>query len=180
MPKISVDSWTPDAHILLDTSVWIAASSGQRQLLHPGVPAIIEQAAQAERLWVSSFSALEIVNAIRTGHIRIPDFDGWLYDQQRMPGVRVYAVGADVASKSALLPAPAVEDSVVDHSNSMPKRPRPVTPIRDNETWTHNDFIDRVIVATAWKDDLPLFTLDPNIIAYGESGPVRVLDARAV
>lgn len=180
MPKVSVDSWSPDHHILLDTSVWIAASSGQRQLLHPGVPSIVEQAAHGQRLWVSPLSTLEVVNAIAAGHLRIADFDDWIGDQQRVPGVRMHPITADIAAGSATLPAPQAAQLVGNAVNGRKKGPRLGRQIADGAIWDHNDLIDRIIVATAWKVGITLLTLDPNIISYGESGPVNVLDARAV
>ena len=77
------------------------------------------------------------------------DVADWIDASREPPGVRIAEVTAEIAVDSTKLPGTL-----------------------------HYDPADRLIVATARSLGATLLTCDERIVAYGEDGNVRVLDAR--
>ncbi len=65
-----------------------------------------------------------------------------------MPGIRLAPLDPEIAIAAAKLPR-----------------------------WMLNDPADQIIVATARHLDLPLVTADHKILAYGQAGHVKTVDA---
>ncbi|MEO6066566.1 MAG: type II toxin-antitoxin system VapC family toxin [Gemmatimonadales bacterium] len=136
--------------LLLDTHVWIWLTEGQVDRVGSAIPAAVERAAAEDRLLLSAISWWELGMLLERDRIRLAkDLLDWISATRRTPGVRVEPVTPSIGLDAARLP--------------------------DLET---GDPADRILAATARELDAVLVTCDAELIAYGASGHLRVLDAR--
>lgn len=142
--------------LLLDTHIWVWASSGSGGFKKSAAKAI-EVAAAERRLFVSAASVWEIALKVRKGDLLVSgDLRAWLRDQRRYPGVRVAPIGGSLAIEATSLP---------EWIRKSDKRP-------------HKDPNDRFIVAEARRRNAVLVTCDTLMIDYARKGHVVVFDAR--
>ncbi len=137
--------------LVLDTHVWIWAVEGKVDRLKTSVTREIERAAMSGRAYVAAISVWEIGTLVERGRLTLArDVAGWVAETRQPPGVLVAALTAPIALDAARLPSVS-----------------------------HGDPADRIIVATARALSARLVTSDARLLAYGESGHVLTLDARA-
>ena len=136
--------------LLLDTHVWYWFAEGRADRLARSVPRRIERAVADGRAFVSAMSAWELGMLVAKRRLLLAtDVADWIDASREPPGVRIAEVTAEIAVDSTKLPGTL-----------------------------HYDPADRLIVATARSLGATLLTCDERIVAYGEDGNVRVLDAR--
>ncbi len=147
---------TAPVPLLLDTHIWVWASSGSGGFKKAAAKAI-EVAAAERRLFVSAASVWEIALKVQRGDILVAgDLRAWLRDQKRYPGVRVIPIGGSLALESTALP---------EWTRKSDRKP-------------HKDPNDRFIVAEARRKNAVLITCDRLMIDYARKGHVVVFDAR--
>ena len=137
--------------LLLDTHVWIWLAEGDVHRVHARVPAAVERAAEADRLALSAISWWELGMLLERGRITLArELTAWIAASRRSPGARTEPVTPSMALDAGRLP-----------------------------DLSHGDPADRILAATARELDATLVTCDPQLIAYGAQGHLRVMDARA-
>jgi PIN domain nuclease of toxin-antitoxin system len=142
--------------ILLDTHIWVWASTGPGKFRKAAADAI-ERAASERGLFVSAASVWEIALKAQKGELLISgDLRTWLREQRRYPGVRVLPVNGTLAIDATSLP---------EWTRKSDKKP-------------HKDPSDRFIVAEARRRNAVLITCDTLMIDYARKGHVVVFDAR--
>lgn len=152
-------SLTPSDRLVMDTHVWVWVSgeAGGPGRLDPAVLPPIEDAARDRRLFISAASVWEIALKAERGQALISgDLDAWVRDQRRYPGVRVLAIGPQVAIDSTRLPKW----------------------LRARDGQEHRDPNDRFIVTAARRLNAVLLTCDEEILHFARQGHVRAYDAR--
>ena len=139
------------AALLLDTHVWVWFVTGDADRLARRVVSRIERAVRDGRCLVSVMSVWEIAMLEAKGRLRLGGaVDAWVAASRRPPGVTIVELTPEIAIESTRLPGEI-----------------------------HGDPADRMLVATARIAGAVLVTCDERILAYGETGHVRVVDARA-
>ena len=139
------------APLLLDTHVWVWFVAGDAAKLAPRVVSRIERAVRDGRCLVSVISVWEIAMLEAKGRLRLGGaVDAWVAASRRPPGVTMADLTPEIAIESTRLPGEV-----------------------------HGDPADRMLVATARIAGAVLVTCDERILSYGETGHVRVVDARA-
>ncbi len=144
------------AVLLLDTHIWVWASTDPSKFKKTAVRAI-ESAAAARSLFVSAASVWEISLKCQKGELLISgDLRTWLRDQRRYPGVRVAPINGTLAIDATSLPEWT----------------------RKSDKKVHKDPNDRFIVAEARRRNAVLITCDALMVDYARKGNVTVFDAR--
>jgi len=135
--------------ILLDTHVLIWAVEDHSDLGRQAVQAI-ERAESAGGAYVSAITTWEVsmLAAKRKLSFR-PDVGTWVKKVLAKPGLHLAPISPAIGVDAGQLPGDL-----------------------------HGDPADRLIVATARILNFPLLTADRQILAYGATGTVDVIDAR--
>ncbi len=138
------------APLLLDTHVWIWLADGVASSISRAAVALLRGAHAEARLYVSPISVWEVATLVRKGRLGLSqDIRPWV-GRALAEGIRFAQFTADVALDSGLLPG-------------VPPR----------------DPADQMLIATARALGATLVTRDREILAYGATGHVAVLDAAA-
>src|SRR5262249_35680881 len=144
--------------IIMDSGVWIGATTDGAGVVTPEALLILEQAAHQERLHVSVASVWEMTKLANDGVIVFGNYRDWLTDQLRPPGIRLVSIDEHVAYEAALLP-PIMPRSEFGNATAL--------------AFAH------ILTATARCVKAVLVTTMPSVIAYAEQYGVDVYDARA-
>jgi PIN domain nuclease of toxin-antitoxin system len=134
--------------LLLDTHIWLWYAEGITERLPPSSVKILDDARKREGLLVSAISVWEIGAQSAKGRIQlsIPLRD-WVAKALDVPGIHMTALDAVTAAESTLLPGQP-----------------------------HGDPADRFLIATARAHGVTVATRDKQIIEYGKSGFLRVIE----
>jgi len=129
--------------ILLDTHIWIWFLSNPEKLSSQARKAV-EDNMEKGSLLISSISVWEIavLNAKNRLHFSIPLKD-WVSQSEKLPFLQFIPVNNTIALNSVLLPASI-----------------------------HNDPADRIVIATALSEGVPLVTKDEKII---KNAPIETI-----
>jgi len=120
--------------LLLDTHVFVWLASAQKNLSRRAKATILEN---ADELFISSISALEIAILVKRNRLRLPVGPGEFVDRAlRQHGIHEMPVDRHVAIASTELPD------------------------------IHNDPFDRIILATALIHDMSILSKDREIPQY--------------
>ena len=139
--------------LLLDTHVWLWLAFGTPEKLRPGTRKALEQAGASNPLLVSIISVWEVALLESKKRLRLPmSVNEWVERALDRPEIRL--IGLERAR------------TVID-SCRLPGD-------------FHPDPADRLLVATAQRENAVFVTRDRKILEYGGSGHVRVMAARAV
>jgi PIN domain nuclease of toxin-antitoxin system len=123
--------------IVLDTHAWVWWV-GAPAMLSPAARERIDEATQARRIFISSFSAWEVALLAARGRLRLAmDTEEWVARSQALPFLRFVPVDHAIAMRSVRLLPPL-----------------------------HADPADRIIVATALTLGAELVTKDERLLAY--------------
>lgn len=138
--------------LLLDTHIWIWYLEGASQQLSRPVSSLIERSGKASRLLVSDISYWEVAVKAAKGKLTLSvDAGVWLSRASAAPGIRFLPIDRDVLLLSTRLAGTA-----------------------------RNDPADRMLIATAQLNNVPLVTADKLVIDYAKSNPgTPVIDARS-
>lgn len=141
-----------DGPLLLDTHVWIWHLSGDAAHLSPSVVSLLDRVGSNSGLRVSDISYWEVaVKAVKKKITLSVDAAIWLQRAERAPGIRFLPLDRDVLLLSTRLSGT-----------------------------THNDPADRMLIAAAQINNIPLVTADKLIIDYAHANPgTPVVDVRA-
>lgn len=134
-----------DGPLLLDTCAVLYLSSGTR--LAPALAEAIEGKAASGDVFMSAISAWELGNLASRGRIVLST------DPLEFVSAFVAGLGVTVVDLSP---------EVLVRSSYLPGRP-------------HKDPMDRILIATARKLNMPLLTSDGAILAYGAEGHVKTV-----
>ena len=136
------------AGLLLDTHVWIWLMEGDKRL-PVAVREEIQRAVPAAQLNIAAISLWEVGMLEKKGRI-VFDVNCYVWIQQALsaPGVSLLPLSPEIALDSTRLPGVF-----------------------------HGDPADRILVATARRDETKLVTADQKILKYAEDGYVRALSA---
>lgn len=146
----------PSVPVLLDTHIWVWASSGAKHFKRAAGKEI-EAAAEERRLFVSAASVWEIALKQQKGDLLVSgDLRSWLREQRRYPGVRVLPITGGLTIDATSLPEW----------------------IRKSDKKPHKDPNDRFIVAESRRRNAVLITCDVLMIDYARKDHVVVYDAR--
>lgn len=140
-----------DGPVLLDTHIWIWHLEGESSRMAPGTVDLLDRCGASSALHVSDISAWEIAIKARKGKLHFSvDPMIWLRRAERAPGTRSLPLDRETLLTSATLPGEP-----------------------------HNDPADRMLIAAARLNNLPLITADVLIIDYAKMHPgTPVIDAR--
>ncbi len=134
--------------VLLDTHVWLWLALGAAKRIPPATLRFLEETAKASGLLVSIVSVWELALLVARERVALPlPLNDWVAFALSRPEIRL--VGLTRPS------------TVIDAVN-LPGD-------------IHADPADRFLIATARSRHAALATHDDRILAYGESGHVRVL-----
>jgi len=132
--------------LVLDTHVWVWLTEGVSDL-KIAARKHIESAARDGNLFVSAISVWEVGMLEAKGRVTFDEDCGtWVRNALGAPGISLVPFTPEIAVSSTRLPGPF-----------------------------HGDPADRIIVATARSFGGTLVTADKAILAYAESGLLRVL-----
>ncbi|HET7621364.1 MAG TPA: type II toxin-antitoxin system VapC family toxin [Gemmatimonadaceae bacterium] len=157
-PRIAPRVWTPaDLHdyegpLLLDTHVWLWHVEGNSSHFAPGTTALLDRSGAHSRLFVSDISYWEVAVKAAKGKLSFSvDVAVWLQRAEEAPGIRFRPLTRPVLLQSTRLGGTA-----------------------------HNDPADRMLIAMAQLDSVPLVTGDRLIIEYARAQRgTPVVDVRA-
>lgn len=140
-----------DGPLLLDTHIWIWYLDGDTTQLAPETIALLDRSGGASRLHVSDISYWEVAAKSAKQKLTLSvDAAVWLHRSERAPAIRFLPLDRDVLLLSTRLPGTV-----------------------------HNDPADRMLIAAAQINNIPLVTADRLIIEYAEAHPgTPVVDAR--
>ena len=149
--------WVPaelvryDGALLLDTHIWIWHLEGATSRMAPGVTELLDRAGAKAGLHVCDISAWEVAVKARKGTLHFSvDPMIWLRRAERAPGIRSLPLDREILLVSTMLPGEM-----------------------------HNDPADRMLLAAAKLNNLPLVTADASIMEYAKANPgTPVVDAR--
>ena len=130
-----------DGPLLLDTHVWVWHLSGDTTRIDADVRTLLDRAGAASRLHVSDISYWEV--AVKAAKQRITlsmDAAVWLQRAEHAPGIHFLPLDRQILLLSTRL------------SGTV-----------------HNDPADRMLIAAAQINNLPLVTADRLIIEYAQS-----------
>lgn len=138
--------------LLLDTHIWIWYLEDNRERMPDGVFALLDRAAGGERLLVSDISYWEVALKSAVGRLSLSlEASVWLRRAESAPGIRFLALDRDTLFLSTRLPGAV-----------------------------HNDPADRILLAAAQLNDVPIVTADRVLIRYAAShASARVMDVRS-
>jgi PIN domain nuclease of toxin-antitoxin system len=137
--------------LLLDTHVWLWVLEGTQGKLSRRCLRSIDAAARAGRVWVSAISVWEVAMLDSMGRIALSmDCPAWVDAALRKPGINLIDLLPTIAVASTRLPGAV-----------------------------HGDPADRILISSARHLAAAIVSVDREIIRYGKSGHVNVLDARA-
>ena len=150
-------SWLPgqmsnyDGPLLLDTHIWIWYVNGDDSRWPGGVTSLLERSGNAASLLVSDISYWEVAVKAAKGKLSLSvDVDVWLQRAERAPGIQPLPLDRQILLQSVRLPGT-----------------------------THNDPADRMLIAAAQINNVPLVTADRRIVEYAARHPgTPVVDAR--
>jgi PIN domain nuclease of toxin-antitoxin system len=136
--------------MLLDTHIWIWAAADQPRKLGAHTKRLLNKAARQGDVFVSSVSAFEIAALATAGRLTLNQPAArWIAESIERGALRVLDLGIDVADDAGSIPAEALSDP-----------------------------IDRLLVATARNEQIPLVTRDSKILEYANrTRSLRVVDA---
>jgi PIN domain nuclease of toxin-antitoxin system len=140
-----------DGPLLLDTHIWIWYLEGGSSQLSKQVVSLLDRSGAASRLLVSDISYWEVAVKSAKGKLTLSvDTGVWLSRAASAPGIRFLPLDRDVLLLSTRLAGTA-----------------------------HNDPADRMLLATAQLNNVPLVTADRLLIEYAKVNPgTPVVDAR--
>ena len=149
--------WTPaelssyDGPLLLDTHIWVWHIEGDDSQVAPETTALLDRSGARSRLLVSDISYWEVAVKAAKGKISFAvDAAVWLQRAEKAPGIRFRALDRAVLLLSTRLTGTA-----------------------------HNDPADRMLIAMAQLENIPLVTADRLIVDYAKANPgTPVVDAR--
>lgn len=134
--------------LLLDTHIWLWYAEGNDEHLASQSVQRLDQARAADGLLVSAISVWEMGIQVSRGQIQLSmPLRDWVTKALKPSGISLLPLDADTAAESTLLPGSP-----------------------------HGDPADRFLIAAARAKRLILATRDREIIHYGKSGHVRVLE----
>lgn len=148
----AIDLANFDGPILLDTHIWIWHLEGNSSSVAPSVTALLDRSGKKSRIFVSDISFWEVGVKVAKGRLTL-SFEPalWLKRAEKAPGIRFLPLDREALLLSTRLPGAI-----------------------------HNDPADRMLMAAAKLNNLPLVTADGLIVKYAMSHPgVPVVDARA-
>jgi PIN domain nuclease of toxin-antitoxin system len=136
--------------MLLDTHVWLWAAADQPRKLGAQTKRLLNKAARQGDLFVSSVSAFEIAALATAGRLALNQPAArWIAESIERGALRVLDLGIEAA-----------DDAGAIRSQALP------------------DPIDRLLVATARLEQIPLVTRDLKILQYARATrALRVIDA---
>ena len=137
--------------VLLDTHVWVWYLEGATSLMPPGLPPILERLGRAGELRVLDISYWEVAMKSAKGKLVFSvEPTIWLQRAEKLGGVRFLPLDREILLLSTRLPGSP-----------------------------HNDPADRMLIAAARLNSLPLVTADRLILDYAAANPgTPVVDAR--
>jgi PIN domain nuclease of toxin-antitoxin system len=140
-----------DGALLLDTHIWIWYIDGDGSQLSEELVALLDRSGSTSRLLVSDVSYCEVAVKAARGKLSFSiDVAVWLRRAESAPGVRFLPLDRTVLFQSTRLPGAI-----------------------------HNDPADRMLIAAAQINNVPLVTADRAIIDYASAHPgIPVVDAR--
>ena len=149
--------WTPgqlvDYHgpLLLDTHIWLWHVNGDASQVAVGTTAMLDRSGAHRRLFVCDISYWEVAVKAAKGRLTFAvDVAVWLQRAEQAPGIRFRPLTRSVLLQSTRLSGTA-----------------------------HNDPADRMLIAMAQLDNIPLVTNDRLILEYAAAhGGTPVVDAR--
>jgi len=137
--------------LLLDTHIWVRAFHGEMGRYRADLTEVLDDAVASDDVRLSAIAVWEVARLVAEGRLAIRGtVDDWIAEAIVAFGGRVHPIDTRVAVESTRLPALA-----------------------------HRDPADRFLIATARLLDARLVTADGVLVDYGQTGNVRVLDARA-
>ena len=147
----AADLTSYDGPLLLDTHVWIWYLAGDRAHLATDAIALLDRTGSTSRLHVSDISYWEVAAKSAKQKLTLSvDAAVWLQRAERAPGIRFLPLDREVLLLSTRLQGTA-----------------------------HNDPADRMLIAAAQINNIPLVTADQLIIAYAKSVPgTPIVDVR--
>jgi PIN domain nuclease of toxin-antitoxin system len=136
--------------MLLDTHVWIWAASDTPRRLGAKTRRLLNKTARQGDLFVASISAFEIAALATSGRLTLNQPAArWIAESIDRAALRVLELGLYASEDAGGIPAAALPDP-----------------------------IDRLLVATARHEQIPLVTRDAKIVEYARATrSVRVIDA---
>ncbi|MDB4915018.1 MAG: domain nuclease [Gemmatimonadetes bacterium] len=149
--------WAPaelaryEGALLLDTHIWIWHLEGNTSHMAPAVTQLLDRAGARSGLHICDISAWEVAVKARKGKLQFSiDPMIWLRRAERAPGTRSLALDREILLASTMLPGNV-----------------------------HNDPADRMLLAAAKLNNLPLVTADALIVEYAMANRgTPVIDAR--
>lgn len=140
-----------DGALLLDTHIWVWHLEGDVAQMTSDVVPLLNRSGAAGRLRVSDISYWEVAVKAAKGKLRFSvDTAIWLHRAEKAPGVRFLPLDREVLLLSTRLPGAV-----------------------------HNDPVDRMLIAAAQLNNVPLVTADRLIIAYAAAQlGTPIVDAR--
>lgn len=160
MPEAPPGAWKASQHpgitgpALIDTHVWLWYLDGASARMARATIELIRRIARSAELVVSEMSVWELANKAAKGRLSLmPSTEVWIARATVLPGYRFALPDRETLLLSTRLPGL-----------------RPTDP---------TDPIDRMLLATALRDRLPLITADKGMIGYARrTRRVSVCDAR--
>ncbi len=157
-PRLAPTIWTPadlgeyEGPLLLDTHTWIWHVEGDDSHMSSGARALLDRSGAMSRLFVCDISYWEVALKAAKGKITFGvDAAVWLQRAEQAPGIRFRALTRPVLLQSTRLAGAA-----------------------------HSDPADRMLIAMAQLDAIPLVTVDRLIIEYARAQRgTPVVDVRA-
>lgn len=142
---------TYDGPLLLDTHIWVWHLEGDTAQITQKVTPLLNRSGAASRLRVSDISYWEVAVKSAKGKLSLSvDATVWLSRAEKAPGIRFMSLDRDVLLLSTRLPGTV-----------------------------HNDPADRMLIAIAQLNSIPLVTVDRLIIDYATAHPgTPIVDAR--
>jgi PIN domain nuclease of toxin-antitoxin system len=156
-PPSSGRVWTPgeltdyDGPLLLDTHIWLWHIEGDASHVASGTTALLDRSGAQRHLFVCDISYWEIAVKAAKGKLTLSvDVGVWLQRAEQAPGIQFRPLTRPVLLQSTRLWGAA-----------------------------HNDPADRMLIAMAQLDNIPLVTNDRLILDYAAAhGGTPVIDAR--
>lgn len=156
-PPSTVRVWTPDqlegyaGPLLLDTHVWLWHLAGDHTQLAAATPALLDRSGRHGHLLVCDISYWEVAVKAAKGKLAFSvDVAVWLQRAEQAPGIRFRPLTRPVLLESTRL-------------GGAP----------------HGDPADRMLMAMARLDGVPLVTADRHIVEYALAhGGTPVVDVR--